>query len=107
MHITGTVLLIDPSLCFIVPEADVVAGRGEGVPGDVKPGGAGEELVGEVVVAEEVDKALELSRIFGTDVGGLAEKVLGVTDTADLAINSLVTEARIDDDGAYFETGRL
>ena len=84
-----------------------MAGRGEGVPGDVKPGGAGEELVGEVVVAEEVDKALELSRIFGTDVGGLAEKVLGVTDTADLAINSLVTEARIDDDGAYFETGRL
>ena len=85
---------------FVVTDAIVMSGRGEGVPGEVKPGGTGEELVGEVVVAKEVDEALELLRIFGTDVGGLAEEVLGVTDTADLAIDRLVSEARIDEDGS-------
>ena len=83
---------------FVVAEVDVVAGRGVGVPGDVEPGGASEELVGEVVVAEEVDEALELSRIFGADVGGLTDKVLRVFYPAHLAIDGIVTEARIDDD---------
>ena len=53
-----------------------MAGRGEGVPRDVKPVGAGEQLVGEVVMTEEIDQALELGRILRADVGGLADEVL-------------------------------
>ena len=83
---------------FVVAEADVVAGWGEGIPGEVEPDAGGEELVGEVVVAEEVDEALELSRIFGADVGSLADEVLRVLYAADLKIDGLITEARIDDD---------
>ena len=64
---------------FVVAEADVVAGCGVGVPGDVEPGGAGQELVGIFATAEECDKALELLRVLGTDVGGLAKQVLRVT----------------------------
>ena len=40
-------------------------------------------MVGVVAMAEEVDQALELVRILRTDVGSLAELVLGITDTAD------------------------
>ena len=58
-------------MLFIVTETDEVAGLGEGSPGDVEPVGAGEELVGELTSAEEVDKALELAGVFGADVGGL------------------------------------
>ena len=84
-----------------------MAGLGEGVPGDVEPGGAGEELVGEGVGFEEVDEALELDRIFRADVGGLAEKVLGIANAPYPAIDGLATEARINDDGSYFEAGWL
>ena len=34
---------------FVVTEADVMTGLGEGVPGKVEPAVAGQELVGEVV----------------------------------------------------------
>ena len=34
---------------FVVAEADVMAGWAEGIPGEVEPGGGGEELVGEGV----------------------------------------------------------
>ena len=84
-----------------------MAGRGEGVPGDVEPAAAGEELVGELPGLEEIDQALELGRVFGTDVGGLAEEVLGVADTTDLAVHGLATEPGIDDDGADDDPGRL
>ena len=84
-----------------------MAGWGEGVPGDVEPAAAGEELVGELPGLEEIDQALELGRVFGTDVGGLAEDVLGVFDTADLAVHGVRTEAGIDDDGADDKTGGL
>jgi len=73
----------------------------------MEPGGAGEELVGEGVGLEEVDEALELGGIFGVDVGGLAEKVLGILDPPDLAIDGLITKARINDDRAHNLTGRL
>lgn len=78
---------------LVIPDADVTAGLGEGVPGEVKPGGAGEELVGKVVGLEEVDEALELSRVFRADVGGLADEVLGVAHTANQTINATVAEA--------------
>ena len=92
---------------LVVAKVDVVARLGEGGPGDVEPGGAGEELVGEGVGFEEVDEALELSGIFRTNVGGLTEKVLGVRYAPYPAIDSLITEARVDDDGAHNLTGRL
>ena len=56
---------------FIISEADVVAGRGVGVPGDVEPAGAGEELVGGGVRLQVVHEAVELCRVAGTDVGCL------------------------------------
>ena len=61
---------------FVVTDADIMTGLGEGVPGDMEPAVTGEELVGEVVGFKEVDEALELNRIFGSDIGGLADKVL-------------------------------
>ena len=70
-----------------------MAGLGEGAPGEMEPSGAGEELVGEGVGLEEVDETLELSRIFGADVGGLTDEVLGVTNAPYPAIDSLVTKA--------------
>ena len=80
-------------ISFVIPDADIVAGRGEGRPRDVEPAGAGKQLVGEVVVAEEVDEALELSRIFRADVGGLADEVLRVAHTANQTVNATVAEA--------------
>ena len=61
---------------FVVAEPDIVARLDEGVPGDMEPAVAGEQLVGEGVGFKEVDEALELLRIFGADICGLADKVL-------------------------------
>ena len=85
-------LFLTQRALFIVPDADVMAGCGVGVPGDVKPGGAREKLVGEGVGLEEVDQALELSRIFGADVSSLTDEMLGVAHTTDFAIDGLITE---------------
>ena len=74
---------------FVVADPDIVAGLGEGVPGDVEPGGCSQELVGEVVTTEEVDEALELSRIYGADVSSLAEEMLGIANAPYPAIDSL------------------
>ena len=74
----------------------------------MEPVGAGEELVGEGVVAEEVDQAIELSRVFGSDVGGTALKMLGVADTTHAAVHVGIAETGIDDDGtADGLSGRL
>ena len=70
-----------------------MARGGKGVPRDVEPGGAGEELVGEGVGLEEVDEALELSWILRTDIGSLTDEMLGVTNTTYPAIDSLISEA--------------
>ena len=88
-------------MLFIVPEADEVAWGGEGRPGDVEPAGAGQQLVGILAVAEEVDQALELSGVFGADVGSLAQYVLRVLDASDESVNARVAEAAIDDDGSH------
>ena len=53
-------LLCDTCDSFVVPDADVVAGRGEGSPGDVEPAGAGEELVGALVRLQELHETVEL-----------------------------------------------
>ena len=70
-------------LSFVVPYPDIVAGGTEGRPGDVEPAGAGEELVGQGVMAEEIDQTLEMLRVLGADVGSLAQEVLGTSDTTD------------------------
>ena len=80
---------------------------GEGIPGEVKPGFGGEELVGEGVGLEKVDEALELSWILRTDISSLADEVLRVFDAPYPAIDGLVTEARVNDDGANNLTGWL
>ncbi len=77
-----------------------MAGRTEGSPGDVEPAGAGQELVGQGVMAEEIDQALELCRVLGADVGSLANEVLRVLDTANESVDAGVAEAAVDDDGA-------
>ena len=58
-------------LLFIVPYPDEMAWRGEGIPRDVEPAVAGQELVGKCMGLEEVDQALELLRVLGADVGSL------------------------------------
>ena len=84
-----------------------MAGRGEGIPRDMEPAVAGEKLISELPGFEEFDQTLELGRVFGTDVGGLAEEMLGVADTADFAVYGFTTEAGIDDNGANDKTGGL
>ena len=48
---------------LVVPDADVMPRDAEGVPRYVEPAIAREQLVGELVSLEEVDQALELSRV--------------------------------------------
>ena len=91
----------------VIPDADEVAGWGEGIPGDVEPAVAGEELVGESVGLQEGDEAVELGRVLRADVGGLAFLVLGVLDASDHSVDARVAEARVDDDGAGLPSGRL
>ena len=94
-------------LSFVVPDAYVVAGRIEGVPGYVEPVGGGEELVGMRATSEKVDEVLELGWVLGMDVGGLADEVLGVLDAANEAVDPTVAEAGVDDDGVDLKAGRL
>ena len=60
----------------IVPDADIVAGLGEGDPGDVEPAVAGEELVGVGAFLEKLHQIPELSWVAGADVGSLTDEVL-------------------------------
>ena len=53
-----------------------MAGLGEGVPGDVEPAGARQQLVGVRRGLEEIHEALELGWVFRADVGCLAAEVL-------------------------------
>jgi hypothetical protein len=68
-------------MLFVISNPDIMSGDAEGVPRDVEPSVACEELVGQIVRLEEIDEALELLRVLGADVGGLAKQVLRVTDT--------------------------
>ena len=91
----------------IVSYADVVAGWGIGVPGDVEPAGACEQLVGVRVCPEERYEQVELLGVLRSDVGCLAGEMLRVLDTADLPIDLGVPEARVDDDGPHVLPGRF
>ena len=80
---------------------------GEGIPRDMKPAVAGQELVGVFTSAEEVDQALELLRVLGADVGSLSQQVLGVLDTTNESVDARVAEAGVDDDGTDHLAGRF
>lgn len=82
-----------------------MSGLGERIPRNVKPAIAGQQLVGIGAGLQELHQLGELPGGFQTDVGSLAQQVLRVADTAHLAVHSLITEARIDDDGANLFTG--
>ena len=79
----------------------------EGIPRDVEPAGAGQELVGVFTGAEEVNEALELARVFRADVGSLAKEVLGVANATNQGVDARVTVAGIDDDGTDHLPGGL
>ena len=78
-----------------------MAGNAEGFPRYMEPAGAGEELVGILTCLKERDELLELLRILGADVGGLALQVLGVLDTTHAAVDLGIAEAGVDDDGFF------
>ena len=92
---------------FIVSNPNIMAGRAERTPRDVEPAGAGEELVGVFAGAEEVDQTLELARVLGADVGSQTEQVLRVRDATHMAVDILVAEAGVDEDGADHLPGRF
>ena len=94
-------------ILFVITNSDVVTGWDEGTPRDVEPAGAGEELVGQIVSLEEGHEALELLRVLGADVGGLAEEVLRVADATHEGVDARVAEAGVDQDGADRLSGRF
>ncbi len=59
----------------IVPDAHLAAGLAEGVPRDVEPVAAGEQLVGVLAGLEEVHEALELLRVHRPDIGCLTNEM--------------------------------
>ena len=75
------------------------------IPGDVEPAVASQELVGESMGLQEVDEALELARVLGADVGGLADEVLRVLDTANQGVHAGVAETAVDEDGTDHLSG--
>ena len=94
LEINGDLFGRQPEKClFVIPYPDVVAGRGEWIPGDVEPAIAREQLVGVFADLQEFDELPELRWIFRTDVGSLAEKVLGITDTPYLLVDFRIAEA--------------
>ena len=92
---------------LIIPYPDEVPGRAERRPRDMEPAGAGEQLVGQIVSLEEVNKALELGGVLGADVGSLAKEVLRVLDATDQGVDARVAVAGIDDDGTDHLAGGL
>jgi hypothetical protein len=70
----------------------------EGIPRDVEPAIAGQELVGIFTGFEEGDEALELLGVARADVGSLAKEVLGIGDATDKGVDARVAVARVDED---------
>ena len=54
---------------------------------------------------EEGHEALELLRVLGADVGGLAEEVLRVADTTHEGVDARVAETGVDEDGTDHLSG--
>ena len=80
-------------LLFVISYPDEVPGRAERIPGDVKPAGGGQQLVGQFVRLEEVHEALELAGVLGANVGSLAKEVLRALDATDQGVDARVAVA--------------
>ena len=77
-----------------------MAGDAEGTPGDMEPAIAGQELVGILTCLKERDELLELLRVTRADIGSAALEVLGISDATNAAVDGLVAEAGVNDNGA-------
>ena len=84
-----------------------MSGLGERIPGYVEPSFARQELVGVLPCLEEIHEGVKLCRILRSDVGSLADEMLGPCDTANLAIHGFAAEAGIDDDRTCDEPCRF
>ena len=82
-------------------------GGGEGVPGDVEPAVAREQLIGVWAGLQILNQLLEFRWVCGADVGCLTQKVLRVTVTPHERIDTNVAKARVDDDGTDHLSGGL
>ena len=80
---------VKENILFVIPDADKVAGWGEGIPGDVKPARARQELVGVLPILQERHEFGELFGILRTDIGSLADEVLGIAYTPYLLVHRL------------------
>ena len=77
---------------LVVTQSDIVPWCGEGIPRDVEPAVASQELVGIFTCLEEGDQTLELLRVFGANVGGLANEVLRALDSTYQTVDASVAE---------------
>ena len=91
----------------VVAKADEVSGLGEGVPGDVEPAGARQQLVGVRRGLEEIHEALEQGWVLRADIGCLTAEVLRTADATHQAVHPAVAEARVHDDRADRDACRL
>lgn len=91
----------------IVPYSDLVSGWSEGRPRNVEPARARQQLVGMLVLFEEVYQALELLWVEWPDVGSLAHEVLRVSHASHPPVHLLTTEAGVDDDRSDHLSRRL
>ena len=82
-------------------------GLGEGIPRDVEPAGACEQLVGIGTGFQKIHQPLELPWVFGADIGSLAQQVLRARHAAHTAVHVGITETAVDDDGANLAAGWL
>ena len=92
---------------FIIPYSDIIPRLAEGIPRDVEPAVASQELVGIGAGAKEVDQKLELERVLGANIGSLTKEVLRTFDATDEGVDARVAVAGIDDDGADKLAGGL
>ena len=95
-HLSFVVFRDDAEILYIlavVAEADEVAGLGEGIPGDVEPAGARQQLVGIGAGLEEFHEALELRWVLRADIGSLTAEVLRAADATHQAVHPAVAEA--------------
>ena len=84
-----------------------MAGRREGIPGDVEPAVAGQQLVGVFADLQEFDEIPELRGILRPDVGSLAEKMLRCTDAPNFLVDFIIAKARVDDDRSGYDACRF
>ena len=84
-----------------------MAGRSEGIPGYVEPSIASEQLVGVFADLQEFNEIPELRGVLRPDVGSLAEKVLGSTDTPNPLVDFGISEPRVDDERSCYDARRF